>query len=98
MRSGLVRPGPVSGTLAIAVGLFVAAAVALAVNFSRQSESFGWVEHTNEVLRNISVLKKGVLETEAGERGYLLTGESRATSTATIGRRPTSLVPTIADE
>ena len=75
-RWGLMRPGPVSGTLAVAVGLFVAAAVALAVNFSRQSESFGWVEHTNEVLRNISALEKGVLEAESGERGYLLTGES----------------------
>ena len=75
-RWKLARPGAVSGMLAIAVGLFVAAAIALAVNFSRQRESFGWVEHTNEVLRNISALEKGVLEAESGERGYLLTGES----------------------
>jgi CHASE3 domain sensor protein len=75
-RWGLARPGPVSGTLAVAVGLFIAAAVALVVNFSRQRESFGWVEHTNEALRNISALEKGVLEAESGGRGYLLTGES----------------------
>jgi two-component system, LuxR family, sensor kinase FixL len=62
--------------LATAVGLFIAAAIALAINFSRQSENFGWVEHTNEVLRNISALENGVLEAESGERGYLLTGES----------------------
>ena len=72
---GLVRPGPVSGALAVAVGLFVAAAIALAINLSRQRESFRWVEHTNGVLRNISALEKVVLEAESGERGYLLTGE-----------------------
>ena len=68
--------GAVSGTLAIAVGLFVAAAVAFGVNLTRQRDSFGWVEHTNEVLRNISALERSILEAESGERGYLLTGES----------------------
>ena len=71
-----ILPGAVSGTLAIAVAMFVAAAIALALNISWQRESFGWVEHTNEVLRNVSALEKGVLEAESGERGYLLTGES----------------------
>jgi two-component system, LuxR family, sensor kinase FixL len=71
----LFLPGPVSGTLAIAVALFVITAIALAVNLSRQRESFGWIEHTNNVLRNTSGLEKGILEAESGERGYLLTGE-----------------------
>jgi two-component system, LuxR family, sensor kinase FixL len=69
-------PGPVSGTLAIALGMFVVAAVALTVNLTRQRDSFGWVEHTNEVLRDISAVETRILEAESGERGFLLTGES----------------------
>ena len=75
-RWKLTLPGPVSGTLAIALGMFVVAAVALTVNLTRQRDSFGWVEHTNEVLRNISAVETRILEAESGERGYLLTGES----------------------
>ena len=75
-RWKVILPGAVPGMLAIAVVMFVIAAIALAVNLSWQRESFGWVEHTNEVLRNISALEKAVLEAESGERGYLLTGES----------------------
>ena len=68
-------PGLASGTLALAAGMFVIAAIALAVNLSSQRESFGWVEHTNEVLRTVSALERRILEAESGERGYLLTGE-----------------------
>ena len=75
-RWKLVLPGPVSVTLAIAVGMFVVAAVALSVNLTRQRDSFGWVEHTNGVLRTVSALERRILEAELGERGYLLTGES----------------------
>jgi len=75
-RWKLLLPGPVSGALAIAVALFVVAAIALAVNLSWQRESFVWVEHTNAVLRDTSALEKAILEAESGERGYLLTGES----------------------
>jgi len=71
-----VRLGPVSGALAVAVGLFITAAIALAVNLNRQRESFEWVDHTNDVLRYASTLEKQVLEAESAERGYLLTGES----------------------
>jgi len=66
----------VSGLLAAAITLFVIAAFALAFNLSRLRESFGWVEHTNEVLRNISSSERALLEAESSERGYLLTGES----------------------
>jgi CHASE3 domain sensor protein len=79
IRSGgwkLILPGPVSATLAIAVGMFVVAAVALSVNLTWQRDSFGWVEHTNKVLRTVSALERRILEAESGERGYLLTGES----------------------
>jgi two-component system, LuxR family, sensor kinase FixL len=70
-----ILPGSVSRMLALAVAMFVLAAIALAVNLSRQRESFGWVEHTNDVLRTVSALERRILEAESGERGYLLTGE-----------------------
>jgi CHASE3 domain sensor protein len=74
-RWKVILPGAVSGTFAIALGLFVFAAVAF-VNLVRQRDSYDWVQHTNEVLRNISAVEKAILEAESGERGYLLTGES----------------------
>jgi len=74
-RAKGILPGLASGTLALAVTMFVIAAIALAVNLSRQRESLGWVEHTNEVLRTVSALERRILEAESGERGYLLTGE-----------------------
>jgi two-component system, LuxR family, sensor kinase FixL len=75
-RRNLVLPGPVSVILAIAVGMFVVAAVALSVNLTLQRDSFSSVEHTNGVLRTVSALERRILEAESGERGYLLTGES----------------------
>lgn len=69
-------PGRVPGLLAIALALFIVALVALSVNLARLRASFAWVEHTNEVLRNISAIETALLEAESGERGYLLTGES----------------------
>jgi PAS domain S-box-containing protein len=69
-------PGSVSGLLAVALVLLVAAAIALTLSFTRVREAFSWVEHANEVLRNISAIERALLEAESGERGYLLTGES----------------------
>jgi two-component system sensor kinase FixL len=62
--------------LAVALGLFVIAAVALSFNLARLKASFAWVEHTNEVLRNIAATERALLEAESSERGHLLTGES----------------------
>lgn len=75
-RWKLALPGRAAATLAIALGLFVVATIALAVNLTLQRESFGWVEHANEVLRTVSALERRILEAESGERGYLLTGEN----------------------
>jgi len=75
-RWKVILPGRVSGTFAIALGLFVVAALALNFNLTRQSDSLGWVDHTNQVLRNISAVESRILQAESGERGYLLTGES----------------------
>jgi PAS domain S-box-containing protein len=69
-------PGRVPVLLAIALGLFIAAAIALTLNLARLKESFAWVAHTNASLRNISEIETTVLQAESGERGYLLTGDS----------------------
>ena len=69
--------GQCPGTLAIAVVMFVIAAIALAVNLSWQRESFGWVEHTNEVLRNISALEKAVFEAESGRARLSVDGREQ---------------------
>jgi len=66
----------VAGLLAAAIALFTVAAVALAFNLARLNSSLGFVEHTNEVLRNISAAERVILGAESGERGYLLTGEN----------------------
>jgi PAS domain S-box-containing protein len=71
-----ILPGPVSGTFAIALALFVVTGVALSVNLARQRESISWIQHTNEVLRSILAIQTRILEAESGERGYLLTGEN----------------------
>ena len=62
-------------TLAMAVGMF-ALPPWHQRQPTRQRDSFGWVEHTNGVLRTVSALERRILEAESGERGYLLTGES----------------------
>ena len=73
-RWNAILPGPVSGTFAIALGLFVVTAIALSVNLARQTESIGWIQHTDAVLRNIFAIETRILEAESAERGYLLTG------------------------
>jgi len=56
------------------LALFLVAGVALTFNLNRLRDSFAWVEHTNEVLRNISAVERALLQAESAERGYLLTG------------------------
>ena len=67
--------GRVPGLLAVALGLSIIAAAALSLNLTRLRESFAWVEHTNDTLRNSAAAERALLEAESGERGYLLTGE-----------------------
>jgi two-component system, LuxR family, sensor kinase FixL len=69
-------PGRVPLLLGISLSLLVAAAIALTVNLTRLRDSFAWVDHTNEVLLQISDIERALLTAESGERGYLLTGEN----------------------
>ena len=65
------------GLLSVTLALFLV--VALTFNLNRLRDSFAWVEHTNEVLRNISAVERALLQAESAERGYLLTGGDRGT-------------------
>ena len=50
-------------------------------------ESFDWVRHTNEVLRQLSVAERRLLEAESAERGYLLTGERSYLESGLVSHR-----------
>src|SRR6476659_8061972 len=69
-------PGRVPLLLSISLSLLVAAAIALTVNLTGLRDSFVWVDHTNEVLRQISDVERALLTAESGERGYLLTADN----------------------
>ena len=63
------------GLIAITIGLIVLSALALNYTLARLRDSFGWVEHTNGVIRALNVSSRAILTAESGERGYLLTGD-----------------------
>ncbi len=67
--------GSITGLLALALVLFAIAGIFLGVNLARLRESFGFVEHTNEVLRNLNAAERQLLTAESSERGVLLTGD-----------------------
>lgn len=50
--------------------------IALSFNLTRMRDAFAWVEHTNEVLRQLSAAERQLLEAKSSERGYLLSGET----------------------
>jgi methyl-accepting chemotaxis protein len=44
---------------------------------TKLSSSAEWVQHTHEVLTGLDQLLSGIKDAETGERGYVITGESR---------------------
>ncbi len=78
--------GSVTGLLAFALVLFAIAAIFLGVNLTRLRQSFAYVEHTNEVLRNVNVAARQLLTAESGERGFLLTGDASYLNSYTQAR------------
>jgi two-component system sensor kinase FixL len=61
--------GRIIGLIAAAAVFLVAAVAALLLNMQRLHESYGWVEHTNAVLHEISRFETALLRAESGERG-----------------------------
>jgi two-component system, LuxR family, sensor kinase FixL len=77
----LPRSGRVFTLVALAAALAVLAGFPLSLNMSRFRENLAWVDHTNQVLRQLSATERAVLEAESSERGYLLTGDAAYLST-----------------
>jgi CHASE3 domain sensor protein len=75
------KPGRVFTLIALAAALAVMAGFPLSLNMSRFRENLAWVDHTNQVLRQLSATERAVLEAESSERGYLLTGDAAYLST-----------------
>jgi len=65
-----------AGATALAVALVLLSVFALNLNLGRLKESFGWVEHTDEVLLQLARLEATLIDGESSERGYLLTGNA----------------------
>ncbi len=68
--------GSVTGLLAFALVLFAIAGIFLGVNLAKLRQSFGYVQHTNEVLRDLNAAERQLLTAESSERGVLLTGDA----------------------
>jgi two-component system, LuxR family, sensor kinase FixL len=86
----------------LAVALVLLSVFALNLNVGRLKESFGWVEHTDEVLLQLTSIEATVIDAESGERGYLLTGSTAYLDSYThardaIGGRMDALAGLVAD-
>ena len=66
----------VIGLLLAAALLTIGAGAALLLNLVWFRDSFNLVEHTNDVLRQISTAEVGLFQAESGERGWVLSGEA----------------------
>jgi methyl-accepting chemotaxis protein len=75
-RKHLASFGVAPALFALALTLFLAASISLGLNLLRVRASFGWVKHTDEVLREAADLERDLLGAESAERGFLLTGDS----------------------
>jgi len=65
-----------AGATALAVALVLLSVFALDLNLGRLKQSFGWVEHTDAVLLQLTRIEASLIAGESGERGYLLTGDA----------------------
>ena len=91
-----------AGVAALAVALVLLSVFALDLNLRRLRDSFGWVEHTDQVLLGLTSIEATVIDAESGERGYLLTGNadylnSYAHARDAIGERMDRLATLVAD-
>src|SRR5579875_560495 len=59
----------------IVIAMLVALVATAYVNFARLGTVNGWNAHTNEVLQEVDGLLTALVNIEAGERGFALTGK-----------------------
>ena len=68
---------PTTVALVLALGVSLAAAGLLYNRLTTYAGSTGEVTHTLEIVREVDALRTVVVEAEAGQRGYLLSGDDR---------------------
>lgn len=88
----LSSPSRVFILISLAAVLTVLAGFPLSLNMSRFRENLSWVNHTNEVLHQLSATERALLQAESSERGYLLTGEATYLSTYSTSK---DLIPNL---
>ncbi|HZB90399.1 MAG TPA: CHASE3 domain-containing protein [Stellaceae bacterium] len=91
-----------AGAAAVAVALVLLSVFALDLNVGRLRQSFGWVQHTDDVLLQLARIEATMIDGESGERGYLLTGDGAYLATFqhardTVGGEMDRLAALIAD-
>jgi len=62
---------------AISLALLLISSVASYVSISNLLASFGWVNHTNTVIRELEAVISSLKDGETGQRGYLLSGDPK---------------------
>ena len=55
--------------------ILTVSSVASFISINSLLESAGWVNHTNEVIRELDEVSAAMIDSETGQRGFLLTGE-----------------------
>jgi two-component system, LuxR family, sensor kinase FixL len=68
-----LRMASAVGALVFATCLAVAGVVSVALSLRVLNDSFGWVEHTDDVLLEAAAIEANLIAAESAERGYLLT-------------------------
>lgn len=61
----------------VALGLLLGSRLLAYRSLSSLRQAHAWVEHTHQVEADLNALLLHITEAETGQRGYLLTGESR---------------------
>src|ERR1035438_10285755 len=62
-------------TVLIPVVLLLLLTATLVIEILGLTTSFGWVDHTDQVIANSRQLMRSMLDMESGLRGFLLTGD-----------------------
>jgi len=61
----------------LGLAVLLVSARCLMTGTTKVSSSAEWVRHTHEVLTGLEGLLSGIKDAETGQRGYVITGESR---------------------
>jgi CHASE3 domain sensor protein len=75
-RHGILRELGLPALFGAAV-LFFSATMLLGVNISAMRNNLAWIQHTQNILREISTAEFGIVGDELTVRSYALTGDSR---------------------